>query len=808
MKQDLLYALRALRKKPLFTTIAILTLALGIGANAAIFSVVNGVLLQPLPYSAPDRLMFLWTYNPRQGFDKDVGTYPNYEDWRRQSTSFEQMAAYYGTGFTLTGAGDPVRLRGVFVTTNFLDVFGADPALGRGFGAADGTAGGSRVVVLGHGLWQSRFGGDRSIVGRTIMLSGVSHEVIGVMPQGFAHPENAVLWAPLAPTTRFADLLQSRGSYWLTIVGRLKPDVSRATAQSELDVIAAALERQYPANAGIGVRLVPMHEEIVGDVRLPLLIVLGAVSFVLLIACANVANLLLTRAAARRQELAIRAALGAGRGRIVRQMLTESLVLAVGGGAAGLALAAWGIAALQSLAPTNLPRLDRINVDAAVIGYTSLAVIATALLFGLAPALQSARVPTGESLKEGSRTGAEGSRARRMRAAVATVQIALALVLLIGAGLLVRSFMAMRQVRLGFDPGNVLALQIDLPGARYQNDAQIGAFFDGLAARLRALPGVESVGLSSSILLSALPQSATLSVEGRPPVNSNEPNAPVPYDSVTADAFKTLRIPLVQGRLFTDQDGPSSERVVVVNQALVRRFFPGGDALGKRVTFGDPGDARASWSRIVGVVADTRRGGLDRDPWAEVYYPMSQAADSRMFVLVRTTGDPLSIARAAQAAVWAADRDQPITSVRTVDQILASSQANRRFTTYLLGLFSIVALALAAIGIYGVMAYSTAQRTQEIGVRMALGASRAVVLRMVLAEGLGIAALGLAIGLTAAWLLSRYMSSLLFGIGTRDPITFVVLPLALLAIAVIATLVPAARAARVNPIVALRGSLN
>ena len=806
MKQDLLYALRALRKKPLFSTIAILTLALGIGANAAIFSVVNGVLLQPLPYPTPDRLMFLWTYNPRQGFDKDVGTFPNYEDWRRQSTSFEQMAAYFGSGFTLTGAGDPVRLRGAFVTTNFFDVFGVAPALGRRFGPADGTAGGSRVIILSHGLWQSRFGGDRSIIGRTIMLGGLPHEVLGVMPPQFAHPENAVLWAPLAPTERFAELLQSRGSYWLTIVGRLKPDVSRSTAQSEMDVIAAALERQYPANAGIGVRLVPMHEEIVGDVRLPLLIVLGAVSFVLLIACANVANLLLTRAAARRQELAIRVALGAGRGRIVRQMLTESLVLAVGGGVAGLALAAWGIAALQSLAPANVPRLDHISVDAAVIAYTSVAVIVTALLFGLAPAVQSAKTPTGESLKEGSRTGAEGAHARRMRAAVATFQVAVALVLLIGAGLLVRSFMAMRQVRLGFDPGNVLALQIDLPGARYPSDAQVAAFFGDLASRLRALPGVESVGLSSSILLSALPQSASLSVEGRPPVDRNERNTPVPYDSMTADTFKTLRIPLVKGRLFSDQDSPSSLRVVVVNESFVRRFFPDGDALGRRVTFGDPGDARTNWSTIVGVVADTRRGGLEREPWAEVYFPMSQAPDSRMFVLVRTTGDPLSIARAAQGAVWAADRDQPIASVRTVDQILATSQANRRFTAYLLGLFSIVALVLAAIGIYGVMAYSTAQRTQEIGVRMALGASRGIVLRMVLVDGLVIAGLGLAIGLSAALILSRYMSSLLFGIGTRDPITFMVLPLALLAIAVIATLIPAARAARVNPIVALRGS--
>ena len=806
MKQDLLYALRALKTKPLFSAIAILTLALGIGANTAIFSVVNGVLLQPLPYPDADRLMFLWTYNPRQGFDKDVGTYPNFEDWRQQSTSFGQMAAYFGAGFTLTGAGDPVRLRGAFVTTNFFDVFGVGSTLGRHFEEAHGTAGSSRVVILSHGLWQSRFGGDQSIVGRSIQLNGIPHEVVGVMPAQFARSEDTALWAPLAPTERFAELMRARGSYWLTIVGRLKPDVSRATAQAEMDAIAAALERQYPVNAGIGVRLVPMHEEIVGDVRLPLLILLGAVSFVLLIACANVANLLLTRAAARRQELAIRTALGAGRARIIRQMLTESLVLAVIGGAAGLGLAAWGIAALQWLAPSNVPRLDQIGIDAAVIAYTSLAVIVTALLFGLAPALQSVRTPTGESLKEGSRSGGEGPYARKMRGAVATFQVAVALVLVIGAGLLVRSFIAMSQVGLGFDPTNVLALQIDLPNARYPTDARRSAFFEDLQARLRALPGVESVGLSSSILLSALPSSATLSVEGRPPVGRNERNIPVPYDTFTAGAFATLRIPLMQGRLFTDQDGPSSQRVVVVNESFVRRFFPSGNALGTRVTFDDPGNPQAPWSTIVGVVADTRRGGLAREPWAEVYFPMSQAPDSRIFALVRTSGDPLSLARAAQAAVWAIDRDQPITSVRTVDAILASSQANRRFTTYLLGIFSMVALVLAAIGIYGVMAYSTAQRSQEIGIRMALGASKAVVLRMVLIEGLAIAAVGLVIGVTAAFTLSGYLSSLLFGVGARDPITFVVIPLGLLGIAAIATLIPAARAARVNPMAALRGS--
>ena len=804
MKQDFLYALRSLRKKPLFAAIATLTLALGIGANAAIFTVVNAVLLRPLPYPDPDRLMFMWTYNPRQGFDKDVGTYPNYQDWMRQSTTFENMTAYSGAGFTLTGAGDPAQIRGARVTANFFDTLHVTPAHGRGFGAEQWTVGGADVVLLGQGLWQSRFGADAGVVGRTILLNGTPYRVLGVMPPGFAHPEDAQLWVPLTHTPQLAPLLQSRGSYWLTIVGRLKPGVSRTAAQSEMDVIAQRLEKQYPTNAGLGIRLIPMHEEIVGDVRQPLLILLGAVCFVLLIACANVANLLLTRAASRQKELAIRAALGAGRRRLIRQMLTESLVLAAAGGAAGLLIAAWGIQALQTLAPSNVPRLSGVRIDTPVVLYTALAALVTGLLFGMAPAFQGAAATAGEALKEGGRAGSEGSRGRRMRSVVAVVEIAVALVLLIGAGLLVRSFLAMNSVDLGFEPRNVLAMRIDLRGARYREDARVVNFSTDLSARLRSLPGVESVGLGSSILLPALPNSASLSVEGQPPPDPNAPNIPVPYDAVTSGYFETLRIPLKQGRLFTDADTAGSLPVVVVNESLVRRFFPKGDALGRRVTYGNPTGPNARWQTIVGVVADTRRGGLEREPWAEVYYPQAQAADTSLYALVRTTGDPLASAKAAQAEVWAIDRDQPVASVRTVDAILARSQANRRFTTLLLGLFSIVAVTLAAIGIYGVMAYSTAQRTQEIGIRMALGARRGDVLRMVLGEGLTIGAAGLGLGLAGALALTRFMSGLLFGVGTRDPLTFVALPFGLLLVAALATLIPAARAIRVDPSIALR----
>jgi putative ABC transport system permease protein len=804
MTADLRYAVRGLRRKPLFTAAAVLTLALGIGANSAIFTVVHAVLLRPLPYPAPDRLMMLWTYNPRQGYDKDVSAYPNFDDWRRQSRSFEGMSAYFGATFTLTQAGDPAQIEGATVTPGFFETLGVAPALGRTFGAPEGAAGGTRVAILSHGLWQTRLGGDPAIVGRTVMLNGVPHEVLGVMPASFAHPESAVVWTPLAPSERLAPLMQSRSSYWLQVVGRLKPGIDRRAAQSELDTIASALERRYPdANPGIGVRLVPMHEEIVGDVRQPLSILFGTAALVLLIACANVANLLLARAASRQRELAIRAALGAGRRRLIAQLLTESLVLAALGGAAGLVLAAWGIQALPSLAPSNLPRLTGVRIDTSVILYTSLASLVTGLVFGAAPALQSAAATAGEFLKERGRAGSQGARGRRLRAAVASAEVALALVLVIGAGLLLRSFVAMKKVDLGFDPRGILAVGVELPRARYAQDAQITAFFSDLASRLRALPGVESIGLGSSIVRA--PQSSTLSVHGRPAQNPNVRNLSVPYDSVTPEFFTTLRIPLRRGRLFTSADGPATQRVVVVNESLARRFFPGDDALGKRVTYDDPTDAQARWLTIVGIVADTRRGGVDREPRAELYYPFMQLPDRWMYALVRTSGDPLALVRPAQAQVWAIDPNQPTASVRSVEAILAAAQANRRFTTLLLGLFSIVALALAAIGIYGVMAYSTAQRVQEIGIRMALGASRTNVLTSVLKEAVMIGVVGLALGIAAALASTRLLSGLLFGVGARDPMTFVALPLGLLLVAVLAALIPATRAVRVNPLVALRG---
>ena len=804
MKSDVVYAIRSLRKRPVFAAAAVLTLALGIGANSAIFTVVNAVLLQPLPYPAPDRLMMLWTYNPRQGYDKDVNAYPNFDDWRRLSASFEGMSAYFGSTFALTQAGDPAQIEGAIVTPGFFETLGVTPVLGRTFDGREVSAGGARVAILSHGLWQTRFGGDPAIVGRTVILNSVSHEVLGVMPASFAHPQTALVWTPLSPSERLAPVMQSRSSYWLEVIGRLKPGIDRRLAQSEMDTIAAALETQYPeANAGIGVRLVPMHEEIVGDVRQPLLILFVTAGLVLLIACANVANLLLARAASRQRELAIRTALGAGRRRLIAQLLTESLVLASLGGVAGLLLAAWGIQAMLALAPSNLPRLTDVRVDSFAVLYTSLASLITGLVFGATPALQSAAATAGEFLNERGRTESHGARGRRLRASVAIAEVAVALVLLIGAGLLVRSFVAMHNVDLGFDARGILAVRVELPRARYANDAQVAAFFDDLVARLRALPGVQSVGLGSSVVRA--PQSSTLSVYGQAPPDPSVRTPSVPYDSVTPEFFTTLKIPLRRGRLFTSTDGPAAQPVVVVNESLARRFFPDDDAIGKRVTYDDPVDAQARWLTIVGIVGDTRRGGVDRDPRAELYYPLTQLPDRSLYALVRTSGDPLSLARAAQAQVWSIDPNQPTASIRSVEVILADAQANRRFTTLLLGLFSIVALALATMGIYGVIAYSTSQRVQEIGIRMALGASRRDVLTSVLKEAVIIGVFGLALGIAAALALTRFLSGLLFGVGAHDPVTFVTLPLGLLLVAILAALIPAARAVHVDPLVALRG---
>lgn len=804
MTSDLRYAVRALIKGPGFTAIALLTIALGIGANTAMFSVVNAILWRPLPYPRPEQLMMVWVYNPRQGFDKDVAAYPTFNDWRNQSHSFEHLAAYFGASLSLTGAGDPAQLRGARVTPSFFPTLNVQPAVGRWFTEQEAAAGHEQVVILEHGLWQGRFGSDRTIIGRTIQLSGQPYEVVGVMPAGFQYPNDATLWLPLAPVEPYKQLMESRGSYWLNVIGRLRADSTQTAAQSEMDAIARQLEQQYPdASGGQGVRLTSLHDEIVGDVRRALLLLFGAVGCVLLIVCANVANLLLTRATGRDREVAIRAALGASRVRIVRQLIIESLVLGLAGAGTGLLLAAWVVAALQHAAPANIPRLTSIAIDMPVLLFTLVIALATGVIFGVAPAWQSASVNPSEALKEGGRSGGEGSRGRRVRHILAVIEVAVALVLLLGAGLLARSLAVIAKTDLGFNPRNVLALSIELPRQKYAEDSRVIQFYEQVIGRTSSLPGVRSVGAGSSVLLGPLPNSSTLSVEGRP-APRNTVNVPVPFDTVTNGYFATLGIPITRGRLFGPEDRATSAASVLVNESFVRRFFASEDPLGKRVTFSNPQNKNARWLTIVGVVADTRRGGIGRPAWAELYFPLTQSADPRLTLLVRTAGDPITMARAVQEQVWAIDPAQPVASIRTLEELLARAQMTRRFVMLMLGMFAAVSLLLAVVGIYGVIAYSTAQRTHEIGVRLALGATRVEILHMVLGDGLRIGALGTLIGIAAAAAASRLLSGLLFGVSPHDPLTFVALPVGLLIVVLLASWIPARRALGVEPVTALR----
>jgi putative ABC transport system permease protein len=801
---DLRYAIRTLRSRPGFTAIAVLTIALGIGANTAIFSVVHAVLLRPLPYPHAERLMMVWVYNPREGFDKDVASYAVFDDWRSQSRSFEHLAAYFGASVSLTGAGDPVQLRGARVSASFFPALNVQPALGRWFGDEDAAAGHERSVILAHALWQERFGGDPALIGRTVQLNGSPYDVVGVMPAGFEYPENATFWIPLAPVDPYKQYMESRTTHWLNVIGRLRADSTKAAAQIDMDTIARRLAQHYPeTDSGQGVRVTALHDEIVGDVRGGLLVLFGAVGCVLLIACANVANLLLTRSTGRSRELAIRTALGAARSRIVIQLLTESLVLAFAGAATALLFAMWGIAALRQAAPTNLPHLSSIAIDVPVLLFTLLVALLTGVIVGIVPAWRGTSANQSDALKADGRSGGEGPRGRRVRHILAIAEVAVALVLLIGAGLLARSLVMIASTDLGFNPHNVLAVSIELPRQKYATDSQIVQFYEQLLDRISTLPGARSAGVGSSVLLGPLPQSSTLLVEGRPAPTSAI-NPPVPYDTVTNGYFQTLGIPLTQGRLFGPEDRPTAPGRVVVNQAFVRRFFPSEDPLGKRVTFGNPQDKGVRWLTIVGVVADTRRGGINRPPWAEVYFPLTQSADPRLTLLVRTAGDPIALAHAVQAQLWTVDPAQPVASIRTLEQLLALTQANRRFTTLMLIAFAAVALVLAAIGIYGVIAYSTAQRTKEIGVRIALGATRADVVRMVLRDGVRIGAFGIAIGTAAAAAGSRVLSSLLFGVSSHDPLTFAALPAGLLLVALFASWIPARRALAVEPVTALR----
>jgi putative ABC transport system permease protein len=803
--QDLKYGVRMLAKSPGFTIIAVLTLALGIGANAAIFSVINVTLLARLPYRQPDRIVMVWEHHPSRGFPHNSVSPGNFLHWQDDNTVFEQMAAFVDIRADLTGTGEPEQIPGQAVTPNLFPLLGINARLGRTFVNEEGSPGNDSVVVLSDGLWQRRFGSAPDIVGKKIMLGGKSTVVVGVMPPGFRLliqrggfiAEHAQFWSPLA----FKSEDRTPVGRYLMVVARLKQGVALAQAQSQMDSISADLAKQFPEfDTGWGIQLVGLHDQFFGSIRPALIVLLGAVGFVLLIACANVANLLLGRAARRRRELAIRFTMGASRARIARQLLTETMILAVAGGSAGALLAFWGTDFLLFLSPKGLIDAHDLKVDFQVLAFLTALTILTGLLFGLLPALLATRNSPGDSLKEGERNFGVSVRGKRARNFFVIGEIGLALVLLTGSGLLVKSFLRLLNVAPGFDPHNLLTLKVDLPSTRYSKDPEVIPFFADLLQRIKALPGVESASASSSLPFTGIGSGTSFTIEGRPALPGNELSTDVRV--IEPDYFRTMRIPLQQGRLFTRQEDTRESRVVIVSEALVQKYFPNQDPLGKKITI-DMKDQNMP-SEIIGVVGDVKHHGLDSTPRPTIYWPHPELVYNSMTLVVRSKADPVPLTSSIRAIVRSLDPDLPTGEVRTMEQWMSDSVAQARFNTLLLGVFSAVALLLALIGIYGVMSATIAERTHEIGVRMALGATPRDIWRQTLIAGATITLVGLSTGFAASLMLTRLLTSLLFNVKPGDPATFALITLALAAVALLACYVPARRAMRVDPMVALR----
>ena len=804
VSSDVRFAWRALRKAPGFTAVVVLTLALGIGANAAIFSVVNAVVLRPLPYTDATRLMVVWGNLHRPGVEEIPASAGEYVDYRNGARALEHIAAYDTLGVNLTGMGEPERVEGAIVSASLFPLLGATAQLGRTFAAAEEQPGHEQVAILSHALWTRRFRADPAIVGRMVEVDGRPVEIVGVMPAAFRFPDETIeIWRPILLDAE-ALSADNRGSHGLTVLARLKRGVTRAQARADLDAVGAAFRARFPGNYRNGFSAIvrPLQDEIVGDTSRALFVLLGAVGLVLLIACANVANLLLARAASRRKEIALRTALGASRWRIVQQLLTESVLVALAGGALGLLLAFWGVAALVAAAPDSIPRLREVGVDGRVAGFTALVSLATGVLFGLAPAIRASRAGLHETLKEGGRTSAAHGRAGRL---LVISEIALSLVLLVAAGLLIRSFARLQDVRPGFEPARLLTFRLSLPESRYATFDKGDAFFDELCARLRADPEVRGVAATSVLPFSGQGGSRSFLIEGRP--------APRPEDSteeqlriVTDGFFRTMGIPVVKGREFTPRDSLAAPRVAVINEALARKLFPGEEPIGQRVAF-DKGTSR--WYEIVGIAGNIKHRGLDARDRPELYVPYRQPLlDSwtvrPMYLTVRTAGDPLTAVAAVRHEVSALDPDQPISDIRTMEERITRSLTGRRFNMVLLGIFAALALILAAIGIYGIVAFAVTERTHEIGLRLALGAQRGDVVAMVVRQGMTMTLIGTAAGIAAALALVRVMSGLLFGVSAADPVTFVSIPLLLALVSLAACYIPARRATRVDPLIALR----
>ena len=798
--QDLKYAARALRAKPGFTLIAVATLALGIGANTAIFSAINAVLLRPLPYKNPDRLAMLWLDNRRLGLHEDLTSYPNYEDWKK-STTFQDMAGFVPGDGIVTSLDEPVRLISSYVNWNFFSVLGVSPAMGRTFTPDEDQPNKDLVVIISDGVWKRHFGSDPHILGRMLELNGSRCRIIGVMPAGFAFPtKDTQLWKTLAMTPRGRG---NRGGFFLSVIGRMKPGVTLERARAEMSSIGQHLEQQYPdTNRGYGVWVVPLLAQTVGSTRQVLFVLLGAVTFVLLIACANVANLLLGRGAARGREIAVRAALGAGRRRIIRQLLTESVLLSTISGIIGLGVAFWGMRGLVLLAPKDLPRVNDITIDARVLVFTAAVCLLSAIIFGMAPALRVSGVDLNDALREGGRSVAGGMRSRFVRSGITVVEIAFSMILLAGAGLMIRTLLNLRSVNPGFQTENVLTWRVSRSQAQARQPDQLSAFYRDVLHRLQSIPEIQSAGVISDVFLSITPNSAGFTVEGKPSPPP-EQQIEATMDSISPNYFQTMRVPLIKGRFFDDRDGKDTTPAVIINETMARRFWLGEDPIGKRFKWG-PADSKSPWMTIVGVVADMRRQGMDKLARCETFSPLEQRLTRRSTLVVRTSSDPLKLAGVIRSEIRAVDKGAILYELSTVADQIGDSLSQRRFETLLLGLFAFIALTLAAIGIYGVVFQSVSQRISEIGIRVALGAQKYDLLRMILGEVVALVFGGAAIGELAALALTRSLSAVLYAVTATDPFTYVAVFVLLAFVAVLAAFIPAGRATRVDPVHALR----
>ena len=796
--KDAVYALRTLRRSPGFATAAILALALGIGVTTSIFSLVYGVLLRPLPYTQPEELMRVWMNNPAQGIEKDIASYPQFRAWRDQSRMFERMIAVRSLTRNLTGAGDPEELRGEAVSEGYFEMYDVRPALGSWFSPEQAGPDGAPAVILSHELWNSRFGADRTLIGRSIQLNGIAIPVVGVMPPGFGE---AQFWMPLQFTPGMADLREAWGALWLPIFGRLRDGATIEQAQAEMSRIAKDLEQVNEEVEGQGVLLEPLHASEVGESRTPLLLLLGAVVLVLLIACANIANLLLARSTTRRGELSVRVALGAGRGTLVRQVLVESVVLGLVGGAIGTGLAWFGVKFLVNIGAESLPRLEGVRIDAMVLGFSLLASLVASMLFGVGPALQTAGHQPGELMRSTGRSSVRG--ATGVRPALVAGQFALALVLLYSAGLLLRSFTNLLTVERGFDSTNVVAVNINLPGQRYANNDAVVNFYNQLLPQLRSLPGVQGADAISTLLLSRLPNSASISVEGKQ-LSEVESNLPVAYDAVTPGLLNTIGMTLMRGRHFNDSDQATTTRVAIVNQAFVKRFLNDGEPLGRRFVFGTPQGDSTRWIEVIGVVRDAKRAGMAEDVAPYIFRPLAQGAPGRMQLLIRAQSDPLAMVPRVREILGRIDAQQPLANIRLLDQDLARSLAPRRFVMLLLATFAVAAVTLAAIGIYGVISYMVGRRTREFGLRMALGAEPRQVLQLVMRQAGRQVAAGIVIGTAGAYGAAQLLRSQLFGISGFDHVTELIVVGLLTAVAAVAVWIPARRATGADPLIALR----